>query len=838
MVDYSLTAAPEAPHLKAAGPLKTEEPALMALLECPLCLEPLDVSAKVLPCQHTFCMRCLQEHQAAHAPSPPLCPDCRAPVAARTVEELPANLLLVRLLEGLRGSPGPSGDRQRAGYSASSSRSEVTVGEDLQVNVRVQEQQITFKLVRFPLFQLSVRDPNRKLQAGVWVGTRLPPGPGGSIKHRFQGSDSDGVFVPTSQTPLVESQPAALCKALFHFNPAEINLEDSHSFLSFHKGDVLTVIRRLDEHWIEARLGDKVGVCPLQFTEPNSVAAKLLEGKNRRWSDSAEYYHRTGSGGKDKVSDVPAWPTHYGVPQFPAKTAVINALPTSNQRKQPPASSVHFYQPSKAETSNRSVPSSNHHLSALPAARGRPHASRVSSQRHRRHSDTHRHLLQMCIVRGVSGSEPCLCFPRCAVLYSYNPRRPEELELKKGEMVGVYGKFKEGWLRGLSLRTGRVGILPSNYVSPVLRTSARLLETKAANTSSQYNPATGKKPAAAKNPSVFLALDRVNSDAGTVLSGPNGAQNAMSSVSAGKPSLLGGTQGWDTVRRIFNPHRATNQMSSLNVPSNSRHFAQVQASGYSPALHRKKGSGILSSSGRLLSWMTESGAPPAAVICKDREFVGSHEAAFQHDRASADAPQSILVRPDTNRSTADKVAALSCFSSLVTFILLPLVTRFSPPQPAKSVRFVTDEDSPPLRPRTSSWSAGTQIPSKCSHRPAPLEVWAPSLTLGRDGPGIILREGKVSVQRKGLETAASDLNSNPQRPTLPQPSVSTQFPPSRHVVTSTYFAQTDSELSLLQGELVLVHRPRPDGRVLITQESSGQTGLFHAGVFQSLEKLS
>lgn len=63
----------------------------------------------------------------------------------------------------------------------------------------------------------------------------------------------------------------------------------------------------------------------------------------------------------------------------------------------------------------------------------------------------------------------CLVLRRCAVLYSYKPRRPEELELRKGEMVGVYGKFKEGWLRGLSLRTGKVGILPSNYISPVLR---------------------------------------------------------------------------------------------------------------------------------------------------------------------------------------------------------------------------------------------------------------------------------------------------------------------------------------------------------------------------------
>lgn len=58
---------------------------------------------------------------------------------------------------------------------------------------------------------------------------------------------------------------------------------------------------------------------------------------------------------------------------------------------------------------------------------------------------------------------------RCATLYSYTPCRPEELELHRGEMVGVYGRFSEGWLRGLSLRTGKVGILPANYITPVLR---------------------------------------------------------------------------------------------------------------------------------------------------------------------------------------------------------------------------------------------------------------------------------------------------------------------------------------------------------------------------------
>lgn len=55
------------------------------------------------------------------------------------------------------------------------------------------------------------------------------------VENRYQGSDG----VAASQTAAVEHlqqpQPAALCKALFDFNPTEMNLEDHESFLSFHK---------------------------------------------------------------------------------------------------------------------------------------------------------------------------------------------------------------------------------------------------------------------------------------------------------------------------------------------------------------------------------------------------------------------------------------------------------------------------------------------------------------------------------------------------------------------------------------------------------------------------
>lgn len=808
-----------------------QELALSELLECPLCYEPLDESAKVLPCQHTFCVSCLRRQEGAHPQL--LCPECGAPAPAGTAEELPANLLLVRILGGLRGSPGtPGGDRQTSRYVAPLVMEGLEVREGhQQLGSQHREKQGPNELAH----KASMRN-----QRGDAAAEPAPASTGRGA------SAAGGSQQAVSQMPPMQSQPPALCRALYDFNPEESNLEDSKYGLSFVKGDILTVIRRVDEHWIEAKRGEKVGICPLQYVEPNSVAAKRLEGRNQRGSDSADVHHRTGSGGKDKATDVSNRTGHYGAPQFPAKTPATNALPLSNQQKQPAASSIRFYPAAKGEASDISASDGSsrrgqsHRFSGSLAARGPPHPSRVNSQRTRRHSDSAYRPLQsvkkmtsdappaisMALVNpqmsststdGKNSSTQQLSISVCAVLYSYKPRRPEELELRRGEMVGVYGKFKEGWLRGLSLKTGKVGILPGNYITPVLRTSARLLETKVANASSQHNTVAGKKATGVKTPTVVLALDRVNSDGviystGQVPSVPNGAQHPASSTAAAKPPFCDGSQGWDTVRRIFNPHRGSNYFShpsNLNVPSKLQHFSQAQASGYSPAVQRKKKSILLTNCGTARGWMTES-APPSSGVFKDRGFPASHE----HER-QPNGPPSILVRPNAHKNNADK--------------------------PAKSVRFFTDEDSPLPRRRTSSWSSGNQIPFNCGPGPPPLEVWAPSLTLGRDGPGIILKEGKAPVLRRGLENTVSDSNSNTPRTMLPQPLLSAapaQFNPSRHRVTTMHLAQTDAELSLLQGDVVLVHRPRPDGRVLVTQESSGRTGLFHSTVLQVLERLS
>lgn len=120
----------EAQMLTLSGDMD-DSSSLLDLLECSVCLERLDTTAKVLPCQHTFCRRCLENIISSR--NELRCPECRILVDCG-VDDLPANILLVRLLDGIkqrpqRGNGGGGGGKQCAaagslqGYAAGLSAS-------------------------------------------------------------------------------------------------------------------------------------------------------------------------------------------------------------------------------------------------------------------------------------------------------------------------------------------------------------------------------------------------------------------------------------------------------------------------------------------------------------------------------------------------------------------------------------------------------------------------------------------------------------------------------------------------------------------------------------------
>jgi hypothetical protein len=58
---------------------------------------------------------------------------------------------------------------------------------------------------------------------------------------------------------------------------------------------------------------------------------------------------------------------------------------------------------------------------------------------------------------------------RCVAVYPYTPRKEDELELRKGEMFLVFERCQDGWFKGTSMHTSKIGVFPGNYVAPVTR---------------------------------------------------------------------------------------------------------------------------------------------------------------------------------------------------------------------------------------------------------------------------------------------------------------------------------------------------------------------------------
>lgn len=74
-------------------------------------------------------------------------------------------------------------------------------------------------------------------------------------------------------------------------------------------------------------------------------------------------------------------------------------------------------------------------------------------------------FLTVVIVRA---SSTLLSF-RYIAIYPYTPRKEDELELRKGEMFLVFERCQDGWFKGTSMHTSKIGVFPGNYVAPATR---------------------------------------------------------------------------------------------------------------------------------------------------------------------------------------------------------------------------------------------------------------------------------------------------------------------------------------------------------------------------------
>ncbi|CAH0719256.1 unnamed protein product, partial [Brenthis ino] len=237
-----------------------DEGLLNDLLECSVCLERLDTSSRVLPCQHTFCLKCLKVIVESHKEL--RCPECRVLVETK-VEELPPNVLLMRILEGMKNSAPRkiSGQRIRSGHSQIQQLQQSSRSENKQPPPHAR--------AMYDFISKEPGDLSFKKGETIILQKKLDP-------FWFQGeiSGRTGMF-PITFVQVVVPLPmcTALCKALYDFR---MSAPDEEGCLAFDKGAIISVHRRVDENWAEGRLEQRVGIFPIAFVELNQAARQLM----------------------------------------------------------------------------------------------------------------------------------------------------------------------------------------------------------------------------------------------------------------------------------------------------------------------------------------------------------------------------------------------------------------------------------------------------------------------------------------------------------------------------------------------------------------------------------
>ncbi|NXI90039.1 SH3R2 ligase, partial [Psophia crepitans] len=308
--------------------------ALLDLLECPVCFEKLDATAKVLPCQHTFCKPCLQ--RILKSQKELRCPECRTLVLC-SIEQLPSNLLLIRLLDGVRCGQNVTrfGSIQRAGVlSSPASIRRVPRGLQLHQHRLATNPRIHMEGVPRAKALYTYRGHNhgelRFNKGDIIVLLR-------QLDENWYLGEVNGVsgVFPASSVQVIKHLPlpAPLGRALYGFDLRSRDKTETKDCLAFHK---VTPPRRA-RGWAGITSDTRHGVSLCLF-QPNSTARQLLQTSKSHWSPQFKCASLRTASPKAKGTDSPAFPK---VPDSRRKSlrqfSITTALNTLNRMVHAPA---------------------------------------------------------------------------------------------------------------------------------------------------------------------------------------------------------------------------------------------------------------------------------------------------------------------------------------------------------------------------------------------------------------------------------------------------------------------------------------------------------------------
>ncbi|XP_075787247.1 E3 ubiquitin-protein ligase SH3RF1 isoform X1 [Pelodiscus sinensis] len=874
-----------------------DESALLDLLECPVCLERLDASAKVLPCQHTFCKRCLLGIVTSR--NELRCPECRTLVDCG-VDELPSNILLVRLLDGIKQRPWKPGTSGGAGCTNALRAQSNTVAScdsnDPQSSQSGQQQRVQARsppvrgIPQLPcakaLYTYEGKEPgDLKFNKGDIIILRR------QVDENWYHGEVNGVhgFFPTNFVQIIKPlpQPPPQCKALYDFEVKD--READKDCLPFSKDDVLTVIRRVDENWAEGMLADKIGIFPISYVEFNMAAKQLIELDKPSGSvlDSGE-----GTSGTSHNNSVQK---HTDTKKNTKKRHSFTSLTMSNKSSQSSQNrhSMEISPPVLISSSNPTAAAriseltglscsapSQVHISTTGLIVTPPPSSPVTTGTSFTFPSEVTYqaalgnmnpplppppLLSATVIastssglpssgivqRPVSGSTDQTAHlrpqPRPSVyiaIYPYSPRKEDELELRKGEMFLVFERCQDGWFKGTSMHTSKIGVFPGNYVAPVTRTVTSASQAKVPiSTAGQTGRVmTMVSPSTAGGTSQKLQGNGMTVHSNVV---PTAVVSAAHIQTSPQTKVLMHMSGQMTV------NQARNAVRTVAVHSQERPTAAVMP----------------------IQAQSSACLVPAAVI------IPHHSVASQQLQSQLSNAAVYVNAVNINRSNVPMTCAAGSFNtSSITSASLDgdmsgRVVSVHPGAPASPENSLgasgntgvskPDKDSKKekkgllkllsgastkRKPRVSPPSSPTLEVEQAAAEMALQGAVGPEVpsSIGHGRAGFCPVDNELSAAALAQETVhrkTSSLDSSipiappPRQPCSSLGPILNESRPvvcERYRVVVSYPPQSEAELELKEGDIVFVHKKHEDGWFKGTLQRNGKTGLFPGSFVENI----
>lgn len=435
-------------------------------------------------------------------------------------------------------------------------------------------------------------------------------------------------------------------------------------------------------------------------------------------------------------------------------------------------------------------------------------------------------------------------------MFPYTPRKEDELELRKGEMFLVLERCQDGWFKGTSMHTGKIGVFPGNYMSPVSRTASGStqpkvplsLVTQASRGVTIVSPASSPLGAIVQGPDFNKPLPACPGSA-PGLAGPSQAAmvTAAQMATGQQPKVLMHLNSQMTVNQARNAAR-TAACHSQDRPTAAVTPIQSQPPvAYLPHL----------------AVCSQASSTPAQGCARSGVAMGCAAASLTPPNVSAASldgdvlrPVAILTLPSGNGFSAASACRLDKDGKREKKGLLKLLSsnkKKARPSPPSSPTLEAEQAAAaaagePLQgavgPDTSPPSSGAAGRMEAEPAAAASAAAASSSVPSSSLPSASSSAVPESSHRKSLPLEVCVPIAPPPRQAcsslLSQQHDARPIICERYRVVVSYPPQSEAELELKEGDIVFVHRKREDGWFKGTLQRNGRTGLFPGSFVDSI----